>query len=147
MPRAWRRRFQRAQSLLDHLAPSVEQATLAEFIEEGHFTRHVRRMRHEYALRQEALLDGVARELPGLLRAEPADTGMHLVGWLRDGALEDRRVSELAWSAGVEVAPLSQYVIGNRQPPGLLLGFAAIRPEEMGPALRLLRRAIEEAQR
>ncbi len=139
--------FHRAQTLLDHLAPSLEQATLTEFLEEGHFTRHVRRMRTEYGLRQEALLEAMRQEVPEELEAERADTGMHLIGWLRARSLHDRRVSQMAWSAGVEAAPLSPYTLITPQPPALLLGFAAIRPDQMAPALRVLRGAIGRVPR
>jgi len=121
-----------AQSLTDHVAPSLEQATLAEFIEEGHFTRHVRTMRDAYAHRQDALLRGVRRELGDVVDAATAATGMHLVAWLRDGMADDAAISQRAREAGVEAAPLSLYAVDARVPPGLLLGFAAVRPADVG---------------
>jgi GntR family transcriptional regulator/MocR family aminotransferase len=138
---------QRTQTLVDHIAPGLEQATLAAFIDAGHYTRHVRRMRAEYSTRQAALLDGIARELPDLLEATAADTGMHVVGWLTDDELDDRVVSRLAWDAGVEVAPLSAYAIRATSGPGLLMGFAAVAPAQVRPALRVLRTAILKARR
>lgn len=139
--------FRATQSLVDHVAPSLEQATLAEFIDEGHFTRHVRQMRSAYAERQAALLRGIGRELDGLVDASPGETGMHLIGWLRNRSADDARVSRQAWDAGVEAAPLSMYSVERKLPPGLLMGFAAVRPAEMGAALRLLRQAIVGATR
>jgi GntR family transcriptional regulator/MocR family aminotransferase len=134
--------FRATQSLTDHIAPSIEQATLAEFIDDGHFTRHVRQMRVAYAERQEALLRGIARELDGLVDASPAETGMHVVAWLRDRSLSDSRIATLAREAGVEVGAVSTYRVAAPGPPGLLLGFAATRPAEMGPGLRTLRRIM-----
>jgi GntR family transcriptional regulator / MocR family aminotransferase len=134
--------FRATQALSDRLAPSIEHATLAEFIEDGHFTRHVRQMRTAYAERQEALLRGVRRELDGLVDVSPAETGMHVVAWLRDGTVDDGRVSSLAREAGVEAAPVSLYCVDASLPPGLLLGFAAVRPSEMDAGLRTLRQAV-----
>jgi GntR family transcriptional regulator/MocR family aminotransferase len=131
-----------AQSLVDHVAPSIEHATMAEFVEDGHFTRHVRQMRSAYADRQEALLRGVRRELAGLAEAVPAETGMHVVAWLRGRGADDARVSRRAWEAGVEASALSTYVVNAKVGPGLLLGFAPIKPTDIGPALRTLRQAI-----
>jgi len=67
---------------------------------------------------------------------------MHVVAWLRDRSISDARVSSLAREAGVETAPLSMYRVEASLPPGLLLGFAAVRPSEMGAGLRTLRQAI-----
>jgi GntR family transcriptional regulator/MocR family aminotransferase len=139
--------MQRLQTLVDHLAPGLEQATLAEFIDGGHYSRHVRRMRAAYAGRQDALLEGIGMELSGLVEAAPADTGMHVVGWLVDDELDDRVVSRMAWEAGVEVAPLSAYALKARTGPGLLMGFAAVQPSQMRPALRILRATILKARR
>ena len=137
--------FRATQALVDRIAPSLEHATLAEFIEDGHFTRHVRRMRAIYAERQDALLRGIRRELDGLADASPTETGMHLVVWLRDRATDAARVSRLARDAGIEAAPLSRYAVSAPLPPGLLLGFAAVKPADMGPALRTLRQIITGA--
>jgi GntR family transcriptional regulator/MocR family aminotransferase len=99
-------------------------------------------MRAAYAERQDALLRGVRRELDDIVDVSPAETGMHVVAWLRDRAISDARVSSLARDAGVEAAPLSMYRVEASLPPGLLLGFAAVRPSDMGAGLRTLRQAI-----
>ena len=134
--------FRATQALTDRLAPSIEQATLAEFIEDGHFTRHVRQMRVAYAERQAVLLRGVRRELDDVLEVSPAETGMHIVAWLRDRSLDDAAISKRARDSGVEAAPLSLYRVEASLPPGLWLGFAAVRPADMGAGLRTLRQAI-----
>jgi len=136
--------FRATQVLGDRIAPSLEHATLAEFIEDGHFTRHVRRMRGVYTERQDALLRAIRRELDGVADASPTGTGMHLVAWLRDRAIDAARVSRLAYEAGIEAAPVSMYTVKAALPPGLLLGFAAVRPADMGPALRRLRQIITD---
>ncbi len=139
--------FRAAQSVTDHVAPTFDQAIVAEFIEDGHFTRHVRQMRAAYAARQDALMRCLARELGDAIDVTPADTGMHVIGWLGDRSLDDMRVSRTAWELGVEAAALSLYSVRRTCPPGLLLGFAAIRPADMRPAARLLRQAIDTARR
>jgi GntR family transcriptional regulator/MocR family aminotransferase len=134
--------FRATQALVDHVAPSIEQATLAEFIDDGHFARHVRQMRAAYAERQDALLRGVRRELDGLVEASPTETGMHLVAWLTRGSADDTRASRRAWESGVEASALSTYVAEAAVRPGLLLGFAPVRPSDVGAGLRVLRQAI-----
>ena len=138
--------FRATQVLVDRIVPSIEQATLAEFIEDGHFTRHVRRMRAVYAERQDALLRGIRRELDDVADAAPTETGMHLVSWFRDRSRDAARVSRLAREVGIEAAPMSLYAVKAALPPGLLLGFAPVRPAEMGPALRTLGEIIRNAK-
>ena len=72
---------------------------LAEFIAEGHFARHIRRMRSLYSGRRDALVEVVGRELAGLIEVGPADAGLHLVGWLPEGT-DDHEASRRAAARG-----------------------------------------------
>src|SRR5687768_11159986 len=80
--------FSAARHFIDFHSPYLEQAVMTDFIVEGHFERHIRRMRAIYHERQ-VLLVSLARErLGGLLDVRPADAGMTVVGWL-GGGLDD----------------------------------------------------------
>lgn len=133
--------FVAARELVDRHSPSLDQATLAEFMAEGHFARHVRRMRVLYAGRQEALIEASERELSGLLDVRPAGAGMHVVGWLPDGA-DDREVSRRAAASGIEAAALSRHKIEAPVPAGLLLGYAAYEEAEIQAGARRLAEAL-----
>ena len=63
----------------------LDQAILAEFILDGHFGHHVRRMRQTYAERMGALAEAASRRLGGLLDVVPAASGMRAIGWLNTG--------------------------------------------------------------
>ncbi len=139
--------FLTARTTFDHLAPNIEQAALAAFMQSGAYTRHIRRMRVEYGARQKALTAAIDRELGDELEVTPSDTGMHLVAWLRDTSLDDAAIAGQARAAGVEVGPMSLYALRASLRPGLLLGFAATRPGEFRSGLRVLRKAIEAARR
>ena len=136
--------FREVQTTIEYLSPTVEQATLTEFIEGGHFTRHVRRMRAIYQERQQALLTAAERELDGLLQIEPADTGMHVVGWLSRRGITDSKVSDEAEKRGLEVRALSRYCMRVKLPPGVVLGFAALRPRVLLSGVRTLRSILTE---
>jgi GntR family transcriptional regulator/MocR family aminotransferase len=128
--------------------PSVpDQAILAEFMAEGHFERHLRRMRSEYQSRLEALATAAARHCRGALEIRPVFTGLHAVGDLAD--VDDALVFDEAMARGVEAMPLSRYYFDRRGPAarGLVLGFAAIRPELFDAGMRELAAAIEAAGR
>jgi GntR family transcriptional regulator/MocR family aminotransferase len=115
--------FLAAHAVADRHSPTLEQAVLADFIAEGHFARHVRRMRTLYAERQACLLEAAHRELDGALELAPADAGMHLVGWLPSKII-DRDVTSAAAAHGVEVLPLSRYAMNPLVRGALLLGYA-----------------------
>jgi GntR family transcriptional regulator/MocR family aminotransferase len=125
--------FTAARAAADRQSCTLTQAVVADFIAEGHFARHVRRMRTLYAQRQEALVRAARRELGGLIELGPSEAGMHLFGWLADG-LDDRRVSEAARAVGVEAPPLAGYRLELGGRGGLLLGYAAydVRPIREG---------------
>jgi GntR family transcriptional regulator/MocR family aminotransferase len=91
---------------------------------EGHLARHIRRMRMLYEERQRLLLEAGTRELRGLIELQPAETGMHVVGWLPEGA-DDAAISRRCSAEGVEATPLSAYCMEAKLAPALTLGYAA----------------------
>ncbi len=133
--------FIRARSAVGTHSPVLEQAALAEFMREGHFARHIRRMRALYAERQAILLDAAARDLAGMLDLQPAATGMHLLGWLPDG-MDDQVAAERADAVGVRVLPLSWLRIEPAERGALLLGYAAANEREMRAGVKRLAGAL-----
>jgi GntR family transcriptional regulator/MocR family aminotransferase len=118
---------------------------LADFIGDGHFERHVRRMRAVYAERQQDLIDALRAECADLVNAAPAGSGMHLVGWLPP-ELDDADVSRRAASRSVDAIPLSAFAVGRGAGrPGVLLGYAHVDRATMFAAVRRLAAAIRES--
>ncbi|HEX8149870.1 MAG TPA: PLP-dependent aminotransferase family protein [Pyrinomonadaceae bacterium] len=116
--------FVAARAMAGRHSPTVEQAVLTDFIEEGHFGRHIRRMRALYRARQVALLGALADECGGLLEAEPTDAGLQLNAWLPEG-LDDRELVRAAAARGVEARPMSLFYAGKPGRPAVVLGYAA----------------------
>lgn len=137
----------RARRSADIQAATGPQAVLAEFLAEGHFDRHLRRMRREYDARLDALEAALARHCAGVLTLRPVTTGLHAVADLT-GA-DDAKVAKAALSRGIEVMPLSSYYVGRSSPRqnGLVLGFGAVRPELLDRGAATLAAAIEAAAR
>ena len=133
--------FVSARTLADRHSPTVEQAVLADFIDGGHFGRHIRRMRGIYAERQATLVDAARRSLSGLINIAPADSGMHVVGWLRED-VNDAEASSRALENGVEGPPLSAYSLRPRRPGGLILGYTSVTPREIREGARRLAIAL-----
>jgi len=128
--------FAAAQSVSTHHPPLIEQAVLCDFITEGHFARHIRRMREIYAERLQVLLESAKEKLGDALEISSVEAGLQTVGWLRRG-LRAQRVAELAAKTNVEVVPLDVYALGRSRREGVVLGFAAVDPRE-------LRRGVDE---
>ena len=138
--------FVRARTLTGHQSPVLEQAVLTDFIQEGHFARHIRRMRSIYAERQATLVKAARKELSGLLDIAPSDAGMHLIGWLPEG-VDDRVAYNAAVAHGVEVTPLSAYCIEPPSRGALRLGYTGYPPREIWNAVRRLATALRTVNR
>lgn len=129
--------FAAAKSVVDRHAPTLEQAVLADFILEGHFGHHVRRMRQAYAERMSALAEAAKRRLGGRLDVVQAACGMRTIGWLK-AEEDDTVVAARAWSRGLELVPLSLFAIRNVPRPALVLGFAGCAEAELRRGVEVL---------
>ncbi len=137
-------RFAAAQSLTHRHAGYLEQVVLTDFITQGHFGRHLRRMREVYAGRLGVLLEEVKARLAGALEISGVEAGLQTAAWLAPGLDASRIVERLA-ARDVEVTPLSRYRRGRAtrtQPDGLLLGFAAVDAEEIRRGVREMERVV-----
>lgn len=129
--------FSAAHAHTSYFCPLIEQVVLTDFITEGHFSRHIRRMRRLYEERQAVLVQSAESDLGGLLEVSPARAGMHLIGWLPD-TVNDQDVSRRAARGGIDVRPLSFYCIEAKHRPGLLLGYTGIPEAEIRLGVRRL---------
>jgi GntR family transcriptional regulator / MocR family aminotransferase len=130
--------FLTVRGLIDFHTPVLEQAVLAEFMLQGHYRRHLRRMRTLYAERSAALLEAV-RELP--LEVEPPQAGIHCIAWLPAGMDEVLLVRQ-AVANGLNLWPVSSYSIEPLARQGLILGYGGYSVPEIQDAVRRLARAM-----
>lgn len=135
--------FAAARWLADRHSPPLEQAVLANFIEEGHLARHVRRMRTLYAERQTALVKAAEDHLAEIMRIPACDSGLHLVGWLDDNASMDT-VLQAAATSGVELTPTSWFQVGKPERESVILGYAPFGAKQIEGAVRALARAYRD---
>ena len=115
--------FEAVRSQLDDHTHGIAQAVLADFIDEGHLSAHLRRMRELYRERRDALLDACGRYLPRATPG-PAIAGMSMALHLPRG-ISDRTLRERGREHGLALMPLSRYHAGLN---GLHLGFTALTP-------------------
>ncbi len=120
----------RARVLADFACPDLSQVTMAAFMLEGHFDRHVRRMRTLYQRRHTLLVEALRQRFGGTIEVAPSSAGMNLVVWLPP-QLDDRTIADRAQQAGLDLFPLSAVTVAHRRRPGLLLGFGGINDQEI----------------
>jgi GntR family transcriptional regulator / MocR family aminotransferase len=137
-------RFAAAVSLTRRFLPLLEQAVVSELITEGHFGRHLRRMRQLYAERLSVLMECAARHLTGSLEISPVLAGLETIGWLA-GGLAGQTVAEAARARNVTVLPLRRFYLGAMPRDGLQLGFAAVNEREIRRGVNELARVLGRA--
>lgn len=133
--------FAAAESVSTHHPPLLEQAILCDFISEGHFARHIRRMREMYAERLSVLLEAARQKLSGVLEISSVEAGLQTVGWLKN-RMNGEQAAALAERHGVEAVPLTRYAAGRARKDGLVLGFAAVNPNELRRGIDQLAKAL-----
>ncbi len=138
--------FCNARALVDRHSPTIEQAILADFLGEGHFARHIRRMRALYASRQTALVEALRSETGDLLEVSEAAAGMHLLCLLPEG-VDDITVARAAGEHGVDAQPLSSFHLKRPARGGLVLGYAAYDEQEIREGVLKLSRALQTVMR
>ncbi|HTU33545.1 MAG TPA: PLP-dependent aminotransferase family protein [Candidatus Acidoferrum sp.] len=134
-------RFTTVRNATDICPSHLHQAVLAEFIREGHFARHLRRMRRLYAERRHALVQSIQTEVGEALEIIGAEAGMHLCAIMRKERGSGHRDVELAVKAALHklsLWPLSPCYLGRRKRQGFILGFGNTSADEVPAAVRRL---------
>lgn len=123
------------------------QGVVADFIGEGHFERHLRRMNTEYRARLQSLEEAMRRYCHGALELRPVTTGLHAVADVLTG--DDATVAREALERGIETMPLSAYYSKRTESSanGLVLGFGSVPPRVVTESVKRLAAAIEIATR
>jgi GntR family transcriptional regulator/MocR family aminotransferase len=113
------------------------QLALAEFLRDGHFARHLRRMRGVYLGRRDALLTGLARHCGDRLILHNADAGLHVAVLLPAG-IDDRDVVRHMAERGLTATALSACYAERNHRSGLLLGFGGSTERRLLEATEVL---------
>ena len=123
---------------------TLDQTVLCDFLSQGHFARHLRRMRKIYELRRTAFVESAEKHLGHWLEVVGSDAGLHCTARLADG-LDQKRVRDAVRAAGIEVASLAEHDLapGRGGPQGLIFGFACGTVPKIQASVRKLRQVLE----
>jgi GntR family transcriptional regulator/MocR family aminotransferase len=118
-------RFEQVSQSFAEACPQLTQAIVTAFITDGHFARHIQRMRKLYAERREATKAGLEGVLGKHVRIDAPPGGMHLIVRLQ-GRRSDRRLAARMREEGLHAEALTDCSLTEGGPPALLLNFTNI---------------------
>lgn len=140
-------RYRAAYRLYSSTVSRFEQQTLCRFLEEGHFARHLNRLRGVYRARRDALLEALYGAFgQSGVTVRGSHTGLHLLATLPGGRTEAQLVAAAA-RAGVRVTGLSSYYMEHPEtcpPATVVLGYSELNETQLREAVALLKTAWEE---
>jgi GntR family transcriptional regulator/MocR family aminotransferase len=129
------------RSTMDQHSSAIDQATLARFINEGFFLRHIRRMRKLYAERRDFFIKEFNKLLADRFVLQIPEAGLNFVAWLRSEA-DFAKVARVCAEIGIKPSPLSFYCIEVKLKPAFVFGFAAWTPAQIRESLLRLASAL-----
>ena len=154
VPLAMAEVFEGALSLSSRSASVVDQYILHDFISEGYFGRHLRRMRKTHWARRTIFVEEIAKRLPDILTVLGSQAGLHCTAMLNSSRIgaskkaskSDVVVAQKLEKAGVIARPLSNYYLPETPPSkrksGLVFGFACAPPRQIVAAVKKIAETI-----
>lgn len=118
--------FNETSEIFETSQPLLPQKILATFIHDGHFYRHLKKMRILYQERRSFVLSALKNVFQDCFEIEDTDGGMQIVAYLKSG-MDDVGLANIWQENGLLVYPLSKWYSSRRKRFGLVLGFTNIR--------------------
>ncbi|WP_047244595.1 PLP-dependent aminotransferase family protein [Chromobacterium subtsugae] len=134
--------YRRCQARLQGESNYLQQAAVADFIEQGHFARHIRNMRELYLRRQQLLRLALQQHLGEALPLHGGEAGMHLLADLPRG-FDEWELQQAAAEQQLWLRPLARHFLEMPDRNGLVLGYAGIADHTIHPAVRQLAALLE----
>lgn len=121
--------FIETSEIFETSQPLLQQKILASFIHDGHFYKHLKKMRTLYQQRRKFVISALEKAFPKVFRFEATDGGMQLIAYLERGA-DDLGLADIWQKNGLLVYPLSKWFSGKKKKFGLVIGFTNIKSED-----------------
>ena len=122
--------FAKAMNLLGQNASPITEVALAQFINDGRFAEHIRKMRRLYRDRRDTLIECLSESCSDVLSFKSSDAGMHIIADLKSG-IDDEIAYRALLNNGIESLPLSVYCLAPIERSALILGFSGVQRKRM----------------
>ena len=146
LPHALVPAFRAVRDAIDIFPPTLYQQTLADFMREGHFARHIRRMGTLYAERRARMIGALERHFGGVVEIVSATAGIHLVVLLPRGVDDESTAARLR-AAGIACSTLSACCLERPRRGGLILGYGGVPSDQMDDSVRRLAQIVQAGSR
>ena len=125
--------------LTDRNSTVEQQLVLAQFIEQGHFERHLRRMRRRYSRQRQALLRSLEKVFGDHITVQGTNAGLHLLVWFHNICWDQYGwVEKQAVAAGVGIYSVNQFYNKSPTKLGLLMGYASLNESQIATGITRL---------
>jgi GntR family transcriptional regulator / MocR family aminotransferase len=142
VPTAWIPVVSRAKWLCDRQSPTLEQFALTDLIKEGHFERHIRRMRHLYNQRRQILVNALKHYLDSRITILGENAGIHLMIKI-ETTLADAVVVQRATIMGVGLISAQGYYLNNLRTGEFILGYAQLDETQIEQGIQKLAQVLK----
>jgi len=142
IPRDLVERFTAVRYSMDICPPSLIQSVLDDFLRNGHFVRHLRRMRAIYRERHSAMLAALGEVCGSLLQVQGDNAGIHVTVTLPEG-YDDVQIATRAAADHLWLWPLSPCYLSERPSNGFILGFGSVTAEDIPTCVKRMKKVIE----
>jgi len=116
----------------------IDQEIIRRFLNEGHWEKHIHKMRVVYRKKRDALVSAIEKYFSNNVEVIGEDSGLHILLKVHNGMLEEELINSAAENS-IKVYPVSVYYSeGNNPKNTVLLGFAILSEAEIEEAIRLL---------
>lgn len=136
--------LKKMRGMMDRQSPILDQVILTRFMEEGHFLRHIRKMRLLYSERRKILVKLIEENLNDYLTIEPAAAGMNLTAWLSD-KIDVGKLKEQLKKQQLIVPFINDYSLENFIKPAITLGFTAFTKYKFKTGIQKLVSCIQSS--
>jgi GntR family transcriptional regulator/MocR family aminotransferase len=120
----------------------LEQRILCQFMKQGYWERHLRKMRTIYKRKHDALSQAINRHFGERINILGQGAGLHIVVELVDPFFDKKDLISLAWEKNVRVFPLADtYHSNNKHPYQVILGFGKMNPDDLEEGVKVLSQA------
>jgi GntR family transcriptional regulator/MocR family aminotransferase len=142
LPETLLKRYLENFQIYEQPVSRIHQKTLQHFMENGYWSRHIRKMRNIYHKKQITILSSIKKIMGQKVEVIGKDSGLHILLKVRNN-MSEKELIESAKKVGVKVCPTSRYYINNKNfiVPMILLGFGGLTEDEINQGIKILNEA------